>query len=61
MIILCTLTYVCQVDAGQNLIDLKRLMLNKQKYTTEPVYGIFNGQLYIAYSWMNTPEQIEKY
>lgn len=52
---------MCQVDLGQSLMDLKILMLSKQKYTTSPVYGIFNGELYVAYDWMTTPEQIEKY
>lgn len=58
---MCDLTYMCQVDLGQSLLDLKTLMLSKQKYTTLPIYGIFNGELYVAYNWMTTPEQIEKY
>ena len=52
-------TTICKVDVGQTLDDLKEEMLSCLEDT--PVFGIFNGELYVAYQWAATINDIEKY
>lgn len=59
-----THTTICQVDVGQDLDDLKEDMLFSLDYfehRNNPVYGIFNGQLYVAYPNAEKIEDIKKY
>ena len=59
-------TTVCKVDVGQSLDDLKKDMLFSLDYFNhrvnhEPVFGIFNGELYVAYPHTKTIEDIDRY
>ena len=59
-------TTVCQVDVGQSLNDLKEEMLYsldffKHRENNIPVYGIFNGDLYVAYPHTKSINDIKKY
>lgn len=51
-----TCTNICKAEVGEDLDDLKKAMLwclyNRQNKNNE-VYGIFNGQLYVAYTFAN--------
>ena len=55
-------TTICKVDVGQDLNDLKNEMLYCLDYfehRNNPVYGIFNGQLYVTYAWAKNIEDID--
>lgn len=57
-------TTVCTVDVGKDLKDLKELMLESlenDELRLHEVYGIFNGQLYAAYPWAETVNDIKLY
>lgn len=59
-----THTTICQVDVGQDLDDLKEDMLfclDYFEYRNHPVYGIFNGELYVAYPEAKTISDIQKF
>lgn len=57
-------TTICKVDVGQTLNDLKEEMLQALTHienNKKPVFGIFNGELYVAYEWAKTIDDIKKY
>ena len=54
-------TIMCKVDVGCSLDELKEAMLEKKKIRNSIIYGIFNGQLYVAYEWAETIDDIDKY
>ena len=59
-----THTTICQVDVGQDLDDLKEDMLfclDYFEHRNHPVYGIFNGELYVAYPEAKTINDIQKF
>ena len=61
-----THTTICQVDVGQSLNDLKEDMLYsldffKHRENNRPVYGIFNGDLYVAYPCATSIDDIKRY
>lgn len=56
-------TNVCKTEVGEDLDDLKKAMLYcLDNYgRNNEVYGIFNGQLYVAYTWAKTIQDINLY
>ena len=57
-------TTICKVDVGQTLNDLKEEMLQALIHienNKKPVFGIFNGELYVAYEWAKTTDDIARY
>ncbi len=55
-------TVMCKVDVGCSLNDLKEAMLHIKRTTGyKTVYGIFNGQLYIAYFGAKTIDDVKKF
>lgn len=57
-------TNICNAEAGEDLQELKNAMFwcleNRQNRNNE-VYGIFNGQLYVAYKWARCVGDIQEY
>ena len=54
-------TIMCKAEVGCSLDELKEEMLKQVKMRGEKVYGIFNGELYVAYRWANNIGDIDTY
>ena len=57
-------TTICKAGVGQSLDDLKKEMLYCLDYfehRNHPVYGIFNGDLYVAYPKAKDLVDVQKY
>lgn len=56
-------TNICKAEVGEDLEDLKNAMIYcLDNYGRDnEVYGIFNGQLYVAYPWTKTTEDVKLY
>ena len=60
------LTYICAVDVGQKLDQLKEEMLERVEYNVtlgrkNPVFGVFNGQMFVVYPGANSVDDVILY
>ena len=50
-----------KAECGDRIDELFNKMIKRSQAIGCEVFGLFNGQLYVAYSWAKKADDVEKY
>lgn len=50
-----------KAECGDRIDELFNKMIKRSQAIGYEVFGLFNGQLYVAYSWAKKADDVEKY
>ena len=50
-----------KAECGDRIDELFNKMIKHSQAIGYEVFGLFNGQLYVAYSWARKADDVEKY